>query len=125
MSRIAIVGGQLVTPSGVETGTVVLRDGTIERVIPGTTVDGVVDVVDASGLYVSPGFIDLQCNGAHGIDLTAEPERLWDLARVLPEYGVTAFLPTIVSSPPAVVERDLAALHARPRGFCGSEPLGL
>jgi hypothetical protein len=39
---------------------------------------------DAAGLLVAPGFVDLQCNGAVGIDLTAEPERLWELAAALP-----------------------------------------
>ena len=61
------------------------------------------------GRSSSAGFIDLQINGAHGIDLAQEPERMGELAALLPRYGVTAFCPTIVSSPPAVVERALAA----------------
>ena len=31
-----------------------------------------------------PGYVDLQLNGAFGIDLAAEPERLWELAALLP-----------------------------------------
>lgn len=74
---------------------------------------------------VVPGLVDLQCNGAFGIDLGAEPERLWELAALLPQAGVTAFLPTIVTTPPAVVERAQAALAGRPSGFVGAEPVGL
>jgi formylmethanofuran dehydrogenase subunit A len=32
-------------------------------------------VLDASGMVVAPGFLDLRVNGAGGIDVTAEPER--------------------------------------------------
>ena len=34
------------------------------------------------------GLVDLQVNGAAGIDLTAEPHRLWEVAAALPAYGV-------------------------------------
>ena len=66
-------------------------------------------ILDLDGAVVVPGFVDLQINGGHGIDLAAEPERLGELAALLPRYGVTAFCPTIVSSPPGIVERALAA----------------
>lgn len=81
--------------------------------------------LDASGLLVAPGFVDLQCNGAFGIDLSREPERLWELAALLPRFGVTAFLPTLVSSPAGIVRRALDSLGTRPDGFRGAEPLGL
>jgi N-acetylglucosamine-6-phosphate deacetylase len=72
-----------------------------------------------------PGYVDLQLNGAFGIDLAAEPERLWELAALLPRAGVATFLPTIPTSAPGVVERAQAALAARPPGFVGADPAGL
>ncbi|MEZ5217293.1 MAG: hypothetical protein R2715_12120 [Ilumatobacteraceae bacterium] len=45
-----------------------------------------------------PGFVDLQCNGGLGVDLTTEPERWLELARWLPTTGVTSFLPTVVTT---------------------------
>jgi N-acetylglucosamine-6-phosphate deacetylase len=63
---------------------------------------------------VVPGFVDLQVNGAGGIDLTAEPERLWEVAALLPRWGVTAWLPTIVTSPAPVRDRALATLRQGP-----------
>jgi N-acetylglucosamine-6-phosphate deacetylase len=83
------------------------------------------DVLDATGLLVAPGFVDLQCNGAFGIDLAAEPERLWELATLLPSAGVTTFLPTIVTSPPGTIERAQAALAARPADHRGADAPGL
>lgn len=83
--------------------------------------------IDATGLLVAPGLIDLQVNGAAGIDLTAEPERLWEVAAALPRHGITSFLPTLVTTDPATRERALAALAAgRPAGVpAGARPLGL
>lgn len=82
-------------------------------------------VVDAAGRRVGPGFVDLQINGGFGIDLQADPTRLWELAARLPELGVTAFLPTLTTNGHARVSEALDAWQTgRPFGFCGSEPLG-
>src|SRR5919107_421928 len=73
-----------------------------------------------------PGLVDLQVNGAAGIDLTAEPHRLWEVAAALPAYGVVAFVPTVITSDPAAREQALATLAAGPpAGWTGAEPLGL
>jgi len=50
-------------------------------------------------MFVVRGFLDLQINGAFGVDFTTEPERVEEVARQLPQFGITAFLPTVVSSP--------------------------
>lgn len=74
---------------------------------------------------VVPGLIDLQVNGAMGWDLTSEPERLWDVAAALPRWGVTAFLPTVISSASETRRRALATLAAGPpSGWRGATPLG-
>lgn len=73
-----------------------------------------------------PGLVDLQVNGAAGHDLTSAPERLWDVAAALAAYGVTAFLPTVVTSDLEVTRRALAVLAGGPPpGWAGAEPLGL
>jgi N-acetylglucosamine-6-phosphate deacetylase len=95
-------------------------------VVAPAAVGGVAGVVEADGLLVAPGYVDLQCNGGLGIDLAGEPERLWELAALLPRFGVTAWLPTIVSSPPGVVERAIETLAAGPPArWQGAVPLGL
>lgn len=72
------------------------------------------------------GLVDAQVNGAAGIDLTAEPHRLWEVAAALPAYGVVAFVPTVVTGDPAAREQALATLAAGPpAGWSGAEPLGL
>ncbi len=81
--------------------------------------------IDATGLLLSPGFMDLQCNGAFGHDFTANPETIWPVAARLPQYGVTSFLPTIITSPLATVTAAQAVLQHRPANFVGARPLGL
>jgi N-acetylglucosamine-6-phosphate deacetylase len=84
------------------------------------------ELLDATGLLVAPGLIDLQINGAFGHDFTGNPESMWNVGAMLPRSGVTAFLPTIVSSPPDVAERALEVLAAGPpEGYVGATPLGL
>ncbi len=72
--------------------------------------------LDAVGLLVVPGFVDVQCNGAVGVDITADPERLWEVAAALPRWGVTSWLPTVVTAPPVIRTRALAALRSGPPG---------
>eukprot|EP01065_Artemidia_motanka_P013403 TRINITY_DN17417_c0_g1_i1.p1 TRINITY_DN17417_c0_g1~~TRINITY_DN17417_c0_g1_i1.p1 ORF type:complete len:420 (+),score=92.40 TRINITY_DN17417_c0_g1_i1:56-1261(+) len=75
---------------------------------PSSQPRGSVRTIDCQGLFVSPGFIDLQLNGCRGVDysnpgLTAGDVRksaLW-----LPQTGVTSFLPTVVSGSPDLYQR--------------------
>ncbi len=56
--------------------------------------------------YILPGFIDLQVNGSHGIDvMTATPDSLQALARQLAREGTTAWLPTAVTAPIEKISR--------------------
>lgn len=127
---LRIVGGTVVTPTGPQRAEVLAQDARITEVAravtpppdPGIT-------VDATGLVVAPGFLDLQVNGAVGIDVTGDlgdhPERLWQLAQHLPAQGVTAFLPTVVSAPGSAVAGAVAALSTRPDDHLGAETLGI
>ena len=68
----------------------------------------------------------MQINGAHGIDVTTQPERIDELGAVLVRYGVTAFVPTVITCPPATRAAALAAWRAqRPATASGAVPLGL
>jgi len=80
------------------------------------------DVVDAD--VIAPGFIDLQVNGGFGCDVGDDPAAILALARRLPESGVTAFLPTLITSPAEMYPKALAAFDAA-RHAAGAHPLGL
>src|SRR5512147_410957 len=84
------------------------------------------EMLDAGGALVVPGFIDLQLNGAFGDDFTESPDTIWHVAEGLPRWGVTSFLPTIITSPLAQVGKAQEVLAGGPPdGWTGSIPLGL
>lgn len=123
-AALAVVNGQLVLPDGLASLSLMTRDGRISEIgeLPADW-DG--RVVDAQQMLVAPGFLDLQVNGGSGVDFTADPGSIWTLAGVLPQHGVTAFLPTIVSAPPSVVSEAQRVLSVPPRNVRGATPLGL
>ena len=81
--------------------------------------------LDADGLIAVPGFIDLQINGGWGRDFTNDPASIWEVGAMLPSTGVTAFCPTIITSPHERIEAAQQALDARPDAYVGAEPIGL
>jgi N-acetylglucosamine-6-phosphate deacetylase len=83
-------------------------------------------VLDAGGLTAVPGYIDWQFNGGFGHDFTADPTSIWEVGARLPEHGVTAFLPTIITAPAGKYSAAQAVLRAGPPpGYHGAWPLGL
>jgi N-acetylglucosamine-6-phosphate deacetylase len=55
---------------------------------------------DAGDDYILPGFVDLQVNGSHGIDvMNASADALATLSRHLAREGTTAWMPTAVTAP--------------------------
>ena len=89
----ALIDGELVRADLVVDGGLIT--GVEIDPVPGGLGDG---DVDCEGLVIAPGFIDLQCNGAGGVDITTEPDRIVDVAAELPRFGVTSFLPTVVTA---------------------------
>jgi N-acetylglucosamine-6-phosphate deacetylase len=89
-------------------------------------VEGPVEAtIDATGCRVVPGFVDLQCNGGWGVDFTTEPERAAEVAARLPETGVTAFCPTIITAPPDVMLHAIKVLDLLRHSSPGARSLGV
>ena len=109
-------------------GAVLADAGHIQAVGPAAAVPcpDAAQVIDAAGLVLAPGFIDLQINGAFGDDFTSAPTSIWRAAERLPRYGVTSFLPTIISSPLSqIAAGQQVVIAGQPAGFRGARPLGL
>lgn len=81
--------------------------------------------LDAHGWIVSPGWIDLQINGGFGFDFTEDPGKIWEVGAQLPRYGVTGFLPTVITAPPETYQKALRVWEkGAPEGWQGAIPLG-
>jgi N-acetylglucosamine-6-phosphate deacetylase len=109
-------------------GTVLLGDGAIADVDRegSSLADGADEVHEYPESLILPGFVDLQVNGAFGVDVASEPDRLGELSRSLLRTGTTAYLPTVISSPESLYEQALPVLAAITGGPQeGAEVLGV
>src|SRR5262245_63939269 len=116
------VRGQLLLDGTRGSGAIVVRDGVIVEVLRGPGHELPATVIDAD--IVSPGLIDLQVNGSFGVEVGDDPEALRHLGAQLPSTGVTAYLPTVVSSTRDYYQRTRDAFEAA-RNTPGARALGM
>lgn len=81
---------------------------------------------DIEASVIAPGLIDLQYNGGFGVEIGDSAGSILHVAERLPRTGVTAFLPTLVTSPPDVYAAAFAAFDEAARAPArGARPLGM
>jgi N-acetylglucosamine-6-phosphate deacetylase len=111
------VSGRLVIGDTVIPGRIEIADGRIEAVTQDASLDGPI---------LAPGFVDLHVHGWGGHDAMGGHAELDGMARALLAHGVTAFLPTAVTSPldrlTAFAEQVRAWIPHAPSD--GATPLG-
>jgi N-acetylglucosamine-6-phosphate deacetylase len=109
----SIANARVLLPDGrMPIATVRLASYVIDAVEVGPARAGVGEI-DATGLTAIPGLIDLQTNGAFGFDCASgDPSQLTALAARLPEFGCTAFIPTVVTAPLELIEAAVGAIAA-------------
>ncbi|MCW5850098.1 MAG: N-acetylglucosamine-6-phosphate deacetylase [Anaerolineae bacterium] len=126
MSSWAIVGRLVRHLGQLEHGTVVVSEGRIAAVLPSPPPR--MTVIDVGDNIVAPGLIDLQLNGAFGHDFTLDPATVRPVADGLAQYGCTAFLPTLITSPldtyPARLQAIADAMRDQAASRSRSEPSG-
>lgn len=94
MATLYFKGGRLFEKDAFVRGDLWIADGLIAE-----AQDHYDHCIDATGLLITPGYIDLQVNGAIGLDLTQNPENIPKVADFLITHGVTSFLATFITSP--------------------------
>lgn len=78
----------------IEKGYVEIQDGRIAQIGEGVPVAGC-GALDAQGMYLAPGFVDLHSHGSGNIDfMDCDPEKILQSARSYAVHGTTTVLPT-------------------------------
>lgn len=97
------------TPEARGPGRVAVEDGVVVEVTgPGRA--------DAAVPVLTPGFVDLQCNGTGDVSFATGGEANWERARaLLAPSGATAVLPTLITGTPVTQALE---------GFCVGGPGG-
>ena len=106
MKTIVIKGGTLLTGGEASEGDVVIRDGLVAYIGPDglaaanmfnaeSCPDAELEVIDAEGRYVSPGFIDIHVHGGGGADfMDGTVEAFRTILAFHASHGTTLIFPT-------------------------------
>ena len=107
-----VIDGRLCSPGWLLAGQTVRDHGEGE---PPARVREVADETTAlpDGV-LAPGLVDMQINGAFGVDFAAAGDDDWrDVARTLPSTGATAYVPTLITAPLDDLAAGLRAYRGR------------
>jgi len=109
----------------IEEGSVLIKNGKIAAINPSKVTDS--HIIDAKGLYLSPGFIDIHIHGAGGHDtMEGTYEAINAISKAIVKHGTTSFLPTTMTSPTSEIYAALCAIQgAQIKGTDGAEVLGV
>lgn len=129
MGKLIIGNGSLVTSFRViKNGTLVLENGKIEKIILEGDHHPLLDAeyIDASGCYVSPGFIDIHVHGGGGGDvMDSTPEALRLMGNIHALHGTTSFVPTTEASSWELLYKALDNLIQNMEADIGPHILGV
>jgi len=127
---LVIHNARAITPQGVlQPGCVVIERGTISALYAGEPPPGG-NRLDAGGLFVAPGLIDMHVHGGSGADfMDGTPEAFDTVCRFYARHGVTALQATTVAAPLEDILRVLRTARqwkgSRPPGYPGAQLLGV
>jgi len=96
-----IVNARVIFPGEIRDGlAVVCNNGIITDILPAAQLGENVETVDAKGLYLSPGFVDIHVHGGGGFGfMDGTPEAIDGAARFHLAHGTTSIVPTTLTSP--------------------------
>lgn len=64
--------------------------------------------IDAKGMTITPGFIDIHIHGGYGINFnTASSKEILELTKKLPEHGITSLVATIMTDTEENIKRQI------------------
>lgn len=122
--RLILRNGVVALPSGPSRADVLCQDGRIVAI--GNSLNaGDAESVNAAGLTIGPGFVDVHVHGGGGHSFfTHDAQRIRDYAAWAPRNGVTSFLVSTVGQDADDTVAIFGALRPTVNGSGGAEVLG-
>lgn len=108
----------------IEEGSVLIKDNKIVKINPENSEDS--NIIDAKGMYLSPGFIDVHIHGAGGHDtMDGTVEAINEIAKTICKFGTTSFTPTTMTVAIEDIQKSMKAIkHTKLNGTDGANVLG-
>lgn len=130
MMRMIIHGGTLITPyETLPDHDLVIEDGLIASMYPagqGQVAPGEVNHIDAKGLWVIPGLIDLHVHASAGSDMMdATPAAIHTMAKFFVQHGVTSYLPTTTTDLSPAINAAIQNVISLAQPQAGAQHLGV
>ncbi len=125
--RTLITGGRLLTPTmSLPDHALVAEDGHIVAITADRPAGRFDEIIDASGLWVVPGFIDVHVHGGDGFDaMDATTEALQGMGRFFARHGVTAYYATTTSASADSILAAIETVMTTPQPHDGARHLGV
>lgn len=122
----AIVNSKMIIGDDIIENKVLLFDDKIAVIQDAAEEIQDIEVIDAEGCYISPGFIDIHIHGAFGCDaMDLDEGSINTISKGLCKYGVTGFLPTTMSLDKENIQRALRNIRRLAGAkVCGAKVLG-
>ena len=98
--KIILRNGKIVLPSKVFLGDIQIEDGKITKIGEKLSKDDSCCVIDVSGKYVTPGFIDIHTHGGYGSDfMDSNRNDFVNALKFHTDNGTTTVVPTSCTAP--------------------------
>lgn len=102
-----IENAKIIYPDRIEEGAVRVEGEKIAEINPCPQREE--EVVDAQGMYLSPGFIDIHIHGAGGRDIMEGSEEAVNVvAKAIAAHGTTSFVPTTMTEAAGAIRKAVA-----------------
>ncbi|AOR24480.1 N-acetylglucosamine-6-phosphate deacetylase [Clostridium taeniosporum] len=93
----------------IESGSILIENGKIKKINPHNLEDK--NTIDAKGLYISPGFIDVHIHGAGGCDtMDGTTESINTISKTIAKHGTTSFVPTTMTFSIEAINKAMKAI---------------
>lgn len=108
----------------IEKGSILVENGKIKEINPSNVNN--TEVIDAEGLYLSPGFIDVHIHGAGGCDtMDGTVESINTIAKTIVQHGTTSFTPTTMTVAAEDIRKSMEVIKKlKEEGTEGANVLG-